>query len=156
MVEFNSEKYTVKSGDCAWNAAKKTLKARGLKVTNAEITKEMQRLAKLNGCDSVEDFNTKYFSRAGSEFIYDKKEAAAPKRKIPVAPADTLNRDTAAVQDNTRVARNSIQVDTTKSIKKPLKVKNPKKYQKKSIPKLTAKEQEVLHINAMKNDTYIF
>lgn len=153
MVEFNSEKYTVKSGDCAWNAAKKTLKARGLKVTNAEITKEMQRLAKLNGCDSVEDFNTKYFSRAGSEFIYDKKEAAAPKSKIPVAPADTLNRDTAAVQDNTRVARNSIQVDTTKSIKKPLKVKNPKKYQKKSIPKLTAKEQEVLHINAMKNDT---
>lgn len=32
----------------------------------------MKRLAELNGCDSVEDFSQKYFSKAGSKFICDK------------------------------------------------------------------------------------
>ena len=83
------KQYTVKSGDSAWVVAKKTLQQKnsGSKVTNAQIMKEMERLAKLNHCDSVEDFNNKYFGNIGKNLIIDEnstqQKAKVNKTKTP-------------------------------------------------------------------------
>jgi len=57
----------VRKGDCAWNFAKQQLKRQNKSVKNADIIKEMNRLAKINGCDDYEDFNEKFFSNVGKE-----------------------------------------------------------------------------------------
>ncbi len=151
--------HTVSKGECAWNVAQRTLQKKGGKVTTADITKEMQRLAKLNNCDSVEDFNKKFFSKVGSEFVIDKKEVQGQQqRSVPLLAPDTLNPDSTLRQDNTRVSRDTLvqrQNNTTKTeiLTPPDLVKDSdRKAPVKSQPKLTAKEQEVLRINSMKDD----
>jgi len=53
----------IKDGDSTWAIAEKYLKSQdhGKKVSNADIVAEMDRLAKLNNYDSVEEFNAKAF-----------------------------------------------------------------------------------------------
>lgn len=61
----NDSTYVVSKGDCAWKIAKKILKERGDTVSTDSIQKEMLRLAKINNCDSIDDFNSKFFSKIG-------------------------------------------------------------------------------------------
>lgn len=63
--DVKSNVYTVKRGDCAWKLAQKSLKAKGQEVNNDTIIQEMKNLAKANNCDSVDDFNKKFFSTIG-------------------------------------------------------------------------------------------
>ena len=65
-------------------------KNNGQKITNAEIAKEMQRLAKLNGCDSVEDFNNKFFSKIGNEYITGNKSSSEKVIPEPKKENDTI------------------------------------------------------------------
>jgi hypothetical protein len=122
----------VRKGDSPWRVAERNLKnARlsgnsGQPVTNADIVKEMNRLAKLNGCDNVEDFNSKFFSSVGKEIITDKKEAkekTAPKKaEAPGTPAKPKSR-----------------------------VVN-KKIPKTQVPPKTAQEAHAIRINNMSSD----
>lgn len=137
--------YKIERGDCAWNVASKTLKAQGKKVTNSAIINEMERLAKLNGCQSIDEFNNKYFAKVGSVFIVEKKETPAPKKKS-LLPDHVENQDTVARNDNTRVVRDTI-VKTPDKID-PDTIKN----HKKPKPQKLTPEMEIANINAMDND----
>lgn len=59
--------YIVNAGDGPWNAAQYSLTQRGREVTNKEIMEEIERLAKVNGCSSKEDFTEKFFKSVGTE-----------------------------------------------------------------------------------------
>lgn len=148
--------HTVSKGECAWNVAQRTLQKKGGKVTTADITKEMQRLAKLNNCDSVEDFNKKFFSKVGSEFVIDKKEVQGQQqRSVPLLAPDTLNPDSTLRQDNTRVSRDTLvqRQDTTnidKTIPQDSTLVKDKKQPAK--PKLSPVQQEIADINNIKGD----
>ncbi len=142
MVELTTGKCTVKRGDCAWKAAKENLKNNGQKITNAEIAKEMQRLAKLNGCDSVEDFNNKFFSKIGNEYITGNKSSSEKVIPEPKKENDTIKhkreeflQDSITKPDATRVAR-----PVTK-----MPINNE--------PILSAKEAEMKRINEIQDDT---
>ena len=122
----------VRKGDSPWKVAERNLKnARlsgnsGRPVTNAEIVKEMNRLAKLNGCNDVEDFNSKFFSCVGKEIITDEKKVkakTAPKKaEAPKTPAKPKSR----VVD--------------------------KKIPKTQVPPKTAQEAHAIRINNMSSD----
>jgi len=145
MVDGLNNTHKVRSGDCPWNVAKDNLRSKGGKVTNSEIVKEMNRLAKLNGCDSVDDFSEKFFFKIGSEFVVDKKEAPAetPKRK-PTRPPEGESREVAPA-DSTRVAR--------RPINRRVPVRRPgAKKPAPAVPR-TAEEKEVARINSMQSDT---
>ena len=61
----------VKRGDCAWTAAKRNLIAQNKRAKNADIVKEMKRLAEVNGCKDVNEFNKKYFSRVNNVYAIE-------------------------------------------------------------------------------------
>ena len=105
----------------------------------------MERLAKLNGCQSIDEFNNKYFAKVGSVFIVEKKETPAPKKKS-LLPDHVENQDTVARNDNTRVVRDTI-VKTPDKID-PDTIKN----HKKPKPQKLTPEMEIANINAMDND----
>ena len=150
------KQYTVKSGDSAWVVAKKTLQQKnsGSKVTNAQIMKEMERLAKLNHCDSVEDFNNKYFGNIGKNLIIDEnstqKRQRLIKTKTPQSKKDTLRMDTTKFetrQDNTKVVRDTFPQPTTCKDSVKTDTVQKKKY---SAPALSSFQKEAAHINHIK------
>lgn len=146
MTDINPNMRTVRQGDCAWSVAANNLKAKGKKASNAEIAKEMQRLAKLNNCASVDDFNNKFFSKVGSEFLIDGKNNAPAKSKSPaksrgsVVSADSSvhlkPEDMTAIQDTTRPIR-----DIRRASKTYIQSKE------------TAKRAEIIKINSLDTDT---
>ena len=117
---------TVQKGDCAWNVAKQSLKLNGEKVTNAAIVKEMDRLAKLNGCDDVQDFSKKFFSTIGKNI--ETKDLNAKKRQlqriqeVSEEPKRQKAKNEVVTQtDTTRKAAKRevvVQVDSTKTLVK--------------------------------------
>jgi hypothetical protein len=130
--------YTVQKGDCAWSYAKKSIANQGKKVSNAEIVKEMNRLAKLNNCNSVDEFNNKYFSKIGSVFSTTTATTPTTTTQIPTqrtttpAPADSpASRETTEPQ----------KIEKTKTTTTP---KNKT---------LTEEEKYANKINSMSNDT---
>lgn len=150
------KQYTVKSGDSAWNVAKRTLQQKnsGNKVTNAQIMKEMKRLTKLNHCDSVEDFSNTYFGNPGKNLIIDKNQTSQKtsvnKTQAPQAKKDTLRMDTTKIetkQDNTRVARDTIPQTTIRKDSVKTDTVQKKKY---SAPTLSSFQKEAAHINNIK------
>lgn len=165
MVEVNKT-HTVQRGECAWNVAKKNLQSKGTKSTNADIAKEMQRLANLNGCESVEDFNAKYFSSVGSEFVceenkQEKKGADVPanqhqptksKEPVKLPQVDLSDSTNIAKRDNTnveiKVPVDSLRVDKVKQPTDSVSVKKPA-----PTPQLSPEEQEVQRINSLNTDT---
>ncbi|MBP3846955.1 L,D-transpeptidase [bacterium] len=74
---------TVHKGDSPWKIAARSLKNKGVKVTNADIIKEMNRLTILNGCTDVDDFGKKFFSSIGKQVITEKKAATPKQKAIP-------------------------------------------------------------------------
>ncbi len=61
--------HKVQRGEYAWKVAKEIVTNRGEKATDAKILAEIKRLAALNDCDDVQDFNEKYFGgKIGKEF----------------------------------------------------------------------------------------
>lgn len=150
-------KHTVVSGDSAWKVAKKQLKTKGNgKVTNTQIVKEMNRLATLNGCKSVEDFSQKFFSSTGKNIITE-KEINNSQQKRTLNKKDTLNIANEAVQDNTRVRekdtlRQTIPLDTIKkNVPKKDSLKTDTVAKKTyTTPKISSFEKEAAHINNIK------
>ncbi len=113
-----TELYKVESGDCAWKFAERSLKRRNnnASVTNAEIAQEMQRLARAYGCENVDSFNKKYFSKVSNEFeIKADKKTNEPKsqqppqvRSVSMDSTHTCKND--AIPDTSRFVEN---IDTT-------------------------------------------
>ncbi len=63
--------YRVKRGDTLWNVAKNNLVAAGKNgITKDDMNAEMERIAKLNGFESVDEFRDKFFGHgSGKEFL---------------------------------------------------------------------------------------
>lgn len=153
MAEVNNT-HVVKKGDCAWNVAKANLKEQGKKVSNAEIMKEIQRLATLNGCNDANDLSAKFFNTVGKELKLQENQQTPPKR------AKLINR-----QDSTPIAEpDAIRVarpDSTKVVNKPdttrvappdsTRVAPPDSTNKAN--QVTPVQTEMQKINSMKNDT---
>lgn len=160
MVEIGQQTYTVKKGDCAWKVAERRLEANGKQASSAEITKEMMRLAKLNGCDNISDFNNKFFGKIGSEFLLS-EQAIKDKNTLPAGyRVEISTPDTVALQDNTKIARRDsvVPFDSTKVTSDEIlqqltsrKGGNPEI--KKAEKPLTAEEREIARINSLATDT---
>lgn len=88
MTHVNKTDF-VRKGDSPWKFAERNLSNKGQQVTNADIMKEMSRLAKLNGCDNVEDFNKKFFSATGKEILTNTQEKTIPTQQTKVNPPKT-------------------------------------------------------------------
>jgi len=52
--------YTIKKGNTAWDVAKSGLQSKGVAATNAEIMKEINRLAAINGCKNADELKGKF------------------------------------------------------------------------------------------------
>ena len=97
--------YTIQKNDSPWAVATKQLKVEGKKVSNDAIVKEMQRLAKLNGCDSVDDFSAKFFNKVGAELIVDDKATTSSKKPMTSSGKTISERTIIAKRDSTYVAK---------------------------------------------------
>ena len=152
MVDGLNNSYKVKSGDCAWKLAQTNLKNNGSKVSNTAIVNEMKRLAELNGCDSVDDFNQKFFSSVGKEIVIEEKSANKPQRETET-PSDRNND-----RVNQGTQRESVPADSTR-VKAPetapadsTRVSRQKPVQPPAAPK-SPKEREIERINNLPDDT---
>ena len=81
MTDGIRQTFTVKRGDSAWKMAQRSLQTNGQRVTNADIMKEMRRLANLNGCNNVDDFNSKFFSKVGGDVLIKQGSTPLPEAK---------------------------------------------------------------------------
>lgn len=81
----NTQSITVKKNDCPWTIAKRSLASQNKKNDNNAIVKEMERLAKLNGCDDVNDFEEKFFKKIGGEIKLSENNTAP-------TPAENANK----------------------------------------------------------------
>lgn len=82
--------HTVSSGENPWKFVQSELSKTG-NCTNAEIATKLQSLAAENGCDSVKDFQRKYFSSAGNTFTCDSLFVVQNERPLveeEIVPAD--------------------------------------------------------------------
>ena len=161
--------YKVERGDCPWNIAEKSLKQQNKKVDNKSIYYEMVRLAELNGCKNVDEFNAKFFSKTGaviaagsgtqenvgaksskktsksvnnSEFLPSKKSSKSVNNSAPLPPKKTSS-----------TVNNSQQI-APKKTSKPVNnsEQGAQKTGWKPIPKYESVEQEVKRINSLEND----
>ncbi len=138
--------YTVEKGDCAWKAARKSLQSSGKTVTNSEIMKEMSRLAKLNGCETVDDFNQKFFSRIGLSFTTGDtaQQPEEPKQetpKIPDIPADSSRSQCVTVPtDNIQVKTPAVPAPIKPTVAKP-------KTEVEKINEMESDEQRIVEYN---------
>lgn len=114
----------------------------------------MERLAKLNHCDSVEDFNNKYFGNIGKNLIIDEnstqQKAKVNKTKTPQSKKDTLRMDTTKFeirQDNTKVVRDTFPQPTIGKDSVKTDTVQKKRY---SAPALSSFQKEAAHINHIK------
>ena len=144
---FENGIYTVGKNDCPWVTARSVLAQQNKKVTNSAIVAEMERLAKLNGCESVDDFSDKFYSKVGLEIKYQEQ----PKKELP-KPIKREKSHEFEEADSTRVVMNpvikekSIPEDTTKVVPKPVapedttKITNPEDLSDKDLNKLSDEE----------------
>ena len=134
---FENGIYTVGKNDCPWVTARSVLAQQNKKVTNSAIVAEMERLAKLNGCESVDDFSDKFYSKVGLEIKYQEQ----PKKELP-KPIKREKSHEFEEADSTRVVMNpvikekSIPEDTTKVVPKPVAPEDSTKV----VPKPVAPE----------------
>ena len=118
---FENGIYMVGKNDCPWVTARRVLTQQNKKVTNSAIAAEMERLAKLNGCESVDDFSDKFYSKVGLEIKYQEQ----PPKELP-KPIKREKTHEFEEADSTRVVMNpvikekSIPEDTTKVEPKPV------------------------------------
>lgn len=132
----NTQSITVKKNDCPWTIAKRSLASQNKKNNNNAIVKEMERLAKLNGCDDVNDFEEKFFKKIGGEIKLSENNTAP-------TPAENANKKDLKIY---RGPNDTSYVAESESIQKP-KYSNSLK-----IPKEQMIQNEIKSINAMKND----
>lgn len=97
----------VKKNDSPWLIAKKSLTAQNKEVDNNAIIKEMKRLAKINGCENVDDFGAKFFKKIDTEIKLtenntQKKEVTKDTKRFQKIIDSTY----VAQADSTRVAKN--------------------------------------------------
>src|SRR5574344_520048 len=141
MVDNVNKMHSVKKGECAWKIAKETLKATGKTVTNKDILKEMERLAKLNDCNSVEDFNKKFFKSVGKNLITEKTK--------PVNTQQTNNKKIQQSHPKAIVADNDSTYVEKKAFHKTLKNKQIKNLDKH----LKSKPTTIINKPTVKQDS---
>lgn len=129
--------HKVQKGDSPWKIAQQSLKAQGKKVTNAEIQKEMQRLATLNGCKDINDFGTKYFSSIGKDLKLTGNTNGGKTTPTPTSRAKMTRK----VYTTPKAPIDSLPAESTR-VAKP-------KYAPAPVDKL---QQDIDKINTMKND----
>ena len=150
MTEVTDCTYTVvQKGDCAWKAAKKNLQASGKTVKNADIIKEMNRLAKLNGCESVDDFNNKFFSKIGLSFIIKENDTISGQsetnQNLSVSSDSVITRPVSLPGDSTRIKKTALPAAENDSTEQKNSVVNNK-------DDFQTEERYVQSINYMTND----
>ena len=95
MAEINST-YTVEKNTTLWSVAKNICKKTDDNVSNADIVKEMKRLAKLNGYDDFNELGDK-FKKIGNKIKVDnavsKETAKKPVQTAHVAQKNGPERD---------------------------------------------------------------
>ena len=160
------ETRVVQKGDSAWKVAARNLKEAGKTAKNADIVAEMKRLAALNGCESVNDFNKKFFSFVGKEFNIGAGEQAAAPAKKPVkntpaqkpkgqAPVKKGSAQTPAPavqdKDSTAVRGGAVEQPDTTRVKKPddksQVVKTPEEAHAERINGMASDEQRIIEHN---------
>lgn len=152
MTEIVNTTHTVRKGECAWSYAQSNLKAQGKKVNNNAIVKEMNRLAKLNGCSSVDDFNSKFFSKIGTTFKESENNVADKKQIVQVRKDSTLKDSIAQVPDATKVNKAPV-VKAANKVAKKDSVKTDTVPVKKVVVKPEDKfKVESAKINSIKGD----
>lgn len=174
MVSID-QTHTVRKGDCAWKLAKQNLKARNQTVSNSAIINEMKRLAQLNNCNSVEDFNNKFFNRPGNEILIDDTSKQtnssinnnSTSRKPSTATRDSVAADTTSqrndnilkqntdtiVKDNTRVESGLVKVDNTNIQQHKIRTpKDTKEAEIKRINNLTDDKSRIIEYNKTNYD----
>lgn len=152
MVDSLNNTHKVVSGECAWNVAKANLTKGGGKISNSDIVKEMKRLAELNGCDSIDDFNKKFFSTVGKEFMVAENSTNKPENGggTPVnGNNDKVNqekqRESAPVDSSRVKGPETAPADSTR-----VSIQNP--VEPPAAPK-SPKEKEIERINNLPDDT---
>jgi len=128
---FQNGIYTVGQNDCPWVTARRVLARQNKKVTNSAIVAEMERLAKLNGCESVDDFSNKFYKQLGLEIKYQEQ----PKKEIP-QPIIREKVKSVEESDSTKVVTNPAELPDTAKI-------TPKRVEPEDSTKVTPKQVEL-------------
>ena len=118
----------VQKGDSPWKVAVKNLQLHGQKVTNSDIVKEMNRLAKLNGCSDIEEFKSKFFSNIGKEFKIENEQQPAATPQLTVSQAAPKK----------KIAHKKIQ---------PTKIKTPAQAHAIKINQMASDEKKIIEHN---------
>ncbi len=106
----------VERGDCAWTVAKRNLKAQNKSAKNADIVKEMKRLANINGCKDANDFNKKCFSSVNNYYAVEEKKPVVNKDSTPKKPDNTKQQGvTTNPADKTNDTKKNPPLETEKS-----------------------------------------
>jgi len=116
--------FAVERGDNLWKIAEKSLKQQNKEVNRNSIYCEIIRLAELNGCKNVDEFNNKFLKQSDS----DENTGVKVQKNVNPNPPEM--------------------------IKKPDKSDKKEDFGKvwKSIPQYESVEQEVKRINSLEND----
>ena len=157
-IMANDSVMQVQRGDCPWTTAKRNLQRQNKPVTSSEIVAEMKRLAKLNGCSSVDDFAKKFYTKRGLMITVENAQ------KRPTLQAKTPKKTNTSAPTKGHIER----VDSTRVSKPepiPMKkvannqtvpvTKSTKTADSKSVTKSTPKSNvpaEVARINSMASD----
>ncbi len=143
----------IEKNDCPWTVAKKNLQKQGCKkIGNPQIIKEMQRLAKLNGFDNVDDFGKKFVT--GAVLIDEEKVTKKPiVRKVvkkDTLPPPKIDSNYISA-NNTRISRDSLIKDSVKHHNIKLKVsKNDSfKIEAAKINNIKGDKNRVIEYNKM-------
>lgn len=108
--------HTVTLGENPWKFVKEQLSANG-EVSNQDIATNLKYLAKENGCDSVEEFQHKYFSGVGKTFSYESLDSSKSESSVMPAIDTSLATRRDCVFDRIRPTDSIYErmVDTTRS-----------------------------------------
>lgn len=151
--------YEVKSGDCAWKFAERSLKKKNNNsyVTNSEIVKEMQRLAEAYGCENVDSFNKKYFTKIGNKFTIKDETPTVSKPSPKIAePKVTVDSAKTYHNDSAYTCKNDAIPDSSRNILLDTKQKHQQKLDSTKLSNAPQKVEIILakqdEINKLSSD----
>ena len=90
-VDNSKSTYTIQQGDSPWKVAQKSLQIRGASLKGDAIIREMNRLAQINDCNSVDDFTKKYFFSTGKKLKLDNTLTTSDKPVNVSESSDTVS-----------------------------------------------------------------
>ena len=97
----------VRKNDSPWKVAQRSLAAQNKKADNNAIIKEMERLAKINGCEDVDDFSSKFFKKIDTAIkLTEDNTPQKETKKAPRIKQPTIDSTYVAKTESTGVAKN--------------------------------------------------